>query len=339
MSKQALIHIGTGKTGTTSLQNSLSTQKHKLQGVCYPNITGNAHHFLALIYQEYNQLSRGHRSNVRDARHLQRVAVKLRSDFLESINNADKIIISSEFLSRFQQEEILALKNDLEEIGFTNFLILCYVRDPVSYFKSVLQQKMKASHTPLNPMKFHYTFRECIELYGDLFNNNIIVQAYDKSLYQGCVVQDFLKHAKEFFNTPLFQVKTENTNRSLSAEALFILQKYRELYESDMENIFTNKSRALLDTLSKLPAEKTTTIKLQQEIGQVIIRRHKEDVDWLKTNYKIRFGNHSLDYPADETNAKNIDYKLLRNIVCKPSEDALDRIKFLLLDQLLWTSR
>ena len=335
MSKQALIHIGTGKTGTTSLQNSLSTQKHKLQDVRYPNISGNAHHFLALIYQKFDQLSRGHRANVQDAKHHQHIAVKLRSDFLESISNADKIIISSEFLSRFRQKEILALKSDLEDVGFTQFLILCYVRDPVSYFKSVLQQQMKASYTPLNPIRFHYTFRGCIELYSDLFDDNIIVQAYDNTLYQGCVIQDFLMHAEEFFNTLPFRVETKNTNRSLSAEALFILQKYRELYDFDMENIFTSKSRALLEALSKLPAPITTKIILQQGVDQIIIRRHKEDVDWLKTNYKISFENRSQDHPMDETNARNLNYNLLGNVICKPSEDALDKVKYLLLNQLL----
>jgi len=335
MSKQALIHIGTGKTGTTSLQNSLSTQKHKLQDVCYPNITGNAHHFLALIYQEFDQLSRGHRAYVRDAKHHQRIAIKLRFDFLESISNANKIIISSEFLSRFRQKEVLALKDDLKNIGFTNFLILCYVRDPVSYFRSVLQQKMKASHIPLSPKEFRYAFRRCIELYCNLFNNNIIIQAYDNTLHQGCVVQDFIMRAEEFFNTRSLRIKTKNTNRSLSAEALFILQQYRKLYESEMENVFTDKSQALLEILSKLPATKTTKIKLQQGVGQIITHYHKEDIDWLEAKFKIRFEKHHQAHPTEETECQKIDYNLLENIICKPGEDTLERVKFLLLEQLL----
>jgi len=326
MTKKALIHIGTGKTGTTSVQDSLSKQKNKLADICYPNITGNAQHFLALMYQEHARLSRGHRGECTDENHRLAKAKTLRNKFIKAIKNQNKLIISSEFLSRFNDAENRSLKQDLDASGFTDYSILCYVRDPVSYFKSVLQQELKASHKPPNPKKFKYKFRDTIESHIKVYGDNITVRAYDDSLHQGDIVQDFLLHASNFFGSGPYEITTKNSNRSLSAEALFILQKYRELYDADKDNVNTPGSQALLEQLKSIPASETSRIELQPGLDKIIRKRYEPEFDWLNQRFGIDFSSES-SHLGDRDSSKDMDYSRLENIICKPDETSLDRIR------------
>jgi hypothetical protein len=65
MNKKALIHIGTGKTGSTSIQNTLAKHYDNLSqcGIGYHLITGqNYHNNLISLYREYSRLPRSIKS-------------------------------------------------------------------------------------------------------------------------------------------------------------------------------------------------------------------------------------------------------------------------------------
>jgi hypothetical protein len=334
MGKKALIHIGTGKTGTTSIQESLASQKKKLGGIGYPNITGNAHHFLEVVYQQYSHLSRGHRSEYADEAARLKHAKILHSKFLRRVRQNKNIIISSEFLGRFKKQQVLALKSDLDDNGYTDYRVVCYVRDPVSYYRSLLQQKLKASHHPPNPRNFKYGFREAIENHRAYYGDKVIVRAYDDALYQGDVVKDFLRLAEKFFKVDYSRVKSISANRSLSAEAIFILHRYRELYEFDKDNISTPKSSVLLQYLTQLPETETSPIELHPVVEEVIRERVQDDLLWLKESCGVDFQRQPVAVlPARKNRVRNFD--LLENIIRKPADASIDQIKYGLIDRCL----
>ncbi len=334
MSKQALIHIGTGKTGTTSIQESLSAQKRKLNGIGYPNVVGNAQHFLEVVYSDRSQLSRGHRSNYKDEAARLKDAKELRNKFLYRVLSKSKVIISSEFLGRFSREQILALKTDLDDAGYTDYRIICYVRDPVSYYRSVLQQKLKASHRPPHPAKFWYGARETIENYRQCYGDQVVVRTYDETLYEGDVVRDFLRQAEQFFNVQISGIKSKSKNRSLSAEALFVLQRYRELYDFDKDNVQTPGSQLLIKYLAQLPADQMTPIELHPRVEDIILERFQDDMQWLKENYGIDF----CTRPRSGVNGpvmKQRNYQLLESIIRKPPDSSIDLVMFDIIDTFL----
>jgi hypothetical protein len=334
MGKKALIHIGTGKTGTTSIQDSLASQKRKLAGVGYPNIVGNAHHFLEVIYQEHSRLSRGHRSEYPNEASRLKSAKHLRSKFLRRVRQNRSIIISSEFLSRFKNEQVLALKCDLDNSGYTDYRVVIYVRDPVSYYRSLLQQKLKASHHPSNPRSFTYGFREAIQSHRRYYGDKVVVKAYDAQLYQEDVVRDFLRLAEQFFKVDFSKVQSKSSNRSLSAEAMFIMHRYRELYDFEMDNIITPKSLSLLQYLIELPAAETSPVELNSGVEEIIRERFQDQVSWLKESCGIDF-----QWPAAGAahfrKYENRNFDLLENIIRKPADTSIDQIKFDLIDKCL----
>lgn len=334
MGKKALIHIGTGKTGTTSIQQSLASQKRKMGGVGYPNIVGNAHHFLEVVYQDYSHLSRGHRSDYADEAARLKHAKVLHSKFLRRVRQNKRIIISSEFLGRFGKQQVLALKSDLDDSGYTDYKVVCYVRDPVSYYRSLLQQKLKASHHPPNPRDFKYAFREAIENHRAYYGDKVIVRAYDNALYRGDIVRDFLQLAERFFKVDYSRVKSISANRSLSAEAMFILHRYRELYEFEKDNISTPKSNVLLQYLTQLPEIETSPIELLPGVEEVIRERVQDDLLWLKKSCGIDFQRQAAESPlARKHMVRNFD--LLENLIRKPADAAIDQIKYDLIDRCL----
>lgn len=333
MSKKALIHIGTGKTGTTSIQKSLSAQKQKLAGIGYPNVVGNAHHFLEVVYSERSALSRGHRGVYKDDASRLKDASVLKSRFLKRLRNIKGVIISSEFLGKFEEPQILSLKKDLDKAGYTDYRIVCYIRNPISYYRSVLQQSLKANHVPPHPELFRYGVRETIENYRAVFGDNVVVRNFDDGLYEGDVVQDFVKQLEQFFDVAIAGIKSKSENRSLSAEALFILQRYRETYNSDKRNILTPRSELLLEYLEGLPATDTTPIKLKRGVEKLIRARFEDEALWIRDNYGIDFcmGPSGVDRDGEPN---KIDYSLLENIIRKPFKK-IDRIKFDIIDKFL----
>lgn len=333
MSKKALIHIGTGKTGTTSIQESLSKQKKKLAGIAYPNVVGNAHHFLEVVYNERSGLSRGHRNAYKDEASRAKDAQSLRSRFLKRLRTDKGVIISSEFLSKFETSKILLLKKDLEKAGYTHFKIVCYVRNPITYYRSVLQQSLKASHLPPHPEAFKYGVRETIENYRAVFGDGVVVRAFDDSLYENDVVQDFVKEVEQFFGVKIVGVESRSRNRSLSAEALFILQRYQELYDVDQNNILTPKSELLLEYLERLPAAETTSIKLNRGVEEIIRARFEDEALWIKDNCGIDFNMGPSGVERDGASKKR-DYQLLENIIRKPYKK-IDNVKFDIIDRFL----
>lgn len=335
MGKKALIHIGTGKTGTTSIQDSLASQKRKLAGVGYPNVVGNAHHFLEVVYQEYSRLSRGHRSDYLDEASRLKDAKVLRTKFLKRARQNKRIILSSEFLSRFKEEQVLALKSDLDDSGYTDYSVVIYVRDPVSYYRSLLQQKLKASHHPSNPREFRYGFRQAIESHRKYYGDKVVVKAYDEAqLYKGDVVRDFLQHAEQFFRIDLSKVESKSSNRSLSAEGMFIMQRYRELYDFEVDNVLTPKSLALLSYLTQLPAAETSPIELNSGVKEIIRERFQKEVSWLKDSCGIDFQWEATgEVAAAKYKARNFD--LLENIIRKPADTSMDQVKFDMINKCL----
>jgi hypothetical protein len=335
MSKRALIHVGTGKTGTTSIQESLSSQKPKLAGIGYPNVAGNAHHFLDVVYNERAKLSRGYRTAYKDEAARLKDAETFRSRYLKRLTNNRAVIISSEFLNKFEESKIEALKEDLEACGYTKFRILCYVRNPISYYRSALQQSLKASHAPPHPGQFRYGVRTTIERYRRCFGDeNVVARAFDSGLYEGDVVQDFVKQVENFFGVEISGLKTKGQNYSISAEALFILQRYRELYDFDSENMLTPKSELLREYLERLPASEITPIQLNPGVEALIYRRFEDEVNWIRENCNIEL---EMDSSAVDLGLeyKKRNYHLLENIIKKPSDASLDQIKFDMINSFL----
>ena len=153
MKRELLLHIGTTKTGSTSIQNVLSRCRPALleQGVCYPRVPGRVQHTL-LVYAVMRPEDRVKR--FRDIEHdgadgepgaaevfLRDFAREL-DDLPESVT---RVIISSEFIYIHLQDpaEVRALRDVLAQ-WFDPIKIVVYLRRQDAHLTSLYSQMLRA---------------------------------------------------------------------------------------------------------------------------------------------------------------------------------------------------
>jgi hypothetical protein len=139
MTRKALIHIGSGKTGTSSLQEALlESEKLKINKYFrYPVIEDKGHQAIEVLFKDYERVSRGLKSRFKSDNEEYREFV---DNFFVALNHyaeSGNILLSSEFMFSFNELEVKSLKQYLEDKGFSDFKIVVYLRAPASYYLSL----------------------------------------------------------------------------------------------------------------------------------------------------------------------------------------------------------
>lgn len=295
--KKLLIHIGTGKTGTTSIQRSLLVAQRlgTLGPVCYPDVlkskwrSPNPHAFLGYVYRPRHVPGIFRPKDRQDA--LKALIPEFRRDLEGYFLKNDNIILSTEYLAACNQEEIVRFRKDLEQYAFSDVAVIVYVRNPADFYLSAINQNLRKSPNIVDPRRFRYQFRRAVSRWSDAFDGKIIVRPFDRSLFRlNCVVQDFVQVASGFFSREMGPVESLNSNESLSAEAMVLLQKYRRFRSHDTNNLLKRDAarlrKILVESAQALPQTKA---RLRRGVEALITERHKDDLSWLHSQHGIDF--------------------------------------------------
>lgn len=161
--KEIYLHIGTPKTGTTTIQKNLSNNINILNkiGYHYPitGLIGNAHHNIGFDSS---------------AKHNPNLKYSFLTDICQEMKNSDfkKFIISTETLTWLTKEEVRRLKTVLAE--FKTTIVLCLRRQDELFASFWSHQVINA----LNEKSF-------VEFYTSFLNNRDIEKKYSKKCI-GC---------------------------------------------------------------------------------------------------------------------------------------------------------
>lgn len=293
--KQVLLHIGTGKTGTTSVQHTLARafKEGNLGSIAYPDISGSNHNFVAEIYKDPKGLSRSsrhrYRFQLRDNTFVE-VTSRVRDDLKQWITEYDRIILSGEYFGGLPGIEIRRFCEDLQRWGVDHIRALIYIRHPSSYYLSYVQQLLKSSHQIVRPEVFKYKFRESIVIWQAVVTEMVVRPFAQSSLTDNDVVADFLGQVSDFFGEVVERDRIEviRHNESISAEGMLILQKYRFLFHRARKNVPAKDSGDLLRILTESQASmKQTKAELCPAVAQLITERHREDITWLLEHFQV----------------------------------------------------
>lgn len=152
MAKRAVIHIGIDKTGSTTIQNTLFSVRSKLLSdaqILYPSIRANQSIHLGTIFRDKPppklQLIE---PDATDESSVARVREKFRASLDEDLANPNwhTLVISAESLCDFYPKAIARLIEWLTEY-VSDISVVAYVRHPVDWTRSVVQQELKAGKT------------------------------------------------------------------------------------------------------------------------------------------------------------------------------------------------
>lgn len=238
MFKKFIIHVGSDKAGSSSIQQAFYLNKDFLYekcGLLYP-LSGwhaqlGSYFSLNPLTYSYN-VGMGHE----DSQQIKSNDYLYFENFLKELeqhSNAETIIVSYEGFISAEKSVLIKLKNFGESIA-ENVLVVIYVRPPVSYAISAMSQHVKCGNDPLpsgRPPKTDY--KKNLNKLNDVFGKEkLIIRKFDReSLYNGSVVDDFLMLCSEgSYTKGLPSMPKDLENKSLSLPAL----KYGKLVIDEM---------------------------------------------------------------------------------------------------------
>ncbi|XAK03178.1 hypothetical protein AAID96_03550 [Campylobacter coli] len=204
----AYVHIGTEKTGTTSIQTFLSNNRDllKKQEIIYTSSLGSNGSQWSFTFLAYNNirsdeycLSGRFYTKHNFKKHKNKIFLNLKKELKKT--NCRKLLISSEHLSSRLQDlrEIKRCKEILNILGFKEIKILVYLREISNMVTSSYSTELKAGK-PSPDLKSCYNF-EYLGAYNKILfkwqkifgKENLIVRLFDKDkFYQGDLLKDFI---------------------------------------------------------------------------------------------------------------------------------------------------
>ncbi len=272
------LHIGSPKTGTTSIQKTFDSNRNELvdQGFLYPGNTFNHHKFFFATRSEKKDWPRQFK---KFDKQLLRSNIENYFDILEKSFSADfnHQIISTEHLFIDKSRGIQNIMEYLDPF-FSEIRVYLFVRNPVEYYRSMQQQKIKACSYITSPDAFTYNFKKVIEAWSQFCPVEVIE-------YNSQVNSCEILCEKTGVDFRQLSDDGEKSNSSLSLEQMLLLEKIqRNLYQH-----FDDHFKDHLGIISKLIPETPTKPTLKEGVKRLIEKNHKEDLEWLQKKYNINF--------------------------------------------------
>lgn len=288
-----LIHIGQGKTGSTSIQNFLRSNPEMLEeaGVLFPETGKHTNHqdIFSYLTDEVKQ----HDPRLSGAQADARKRASGRAFWQKARDAVDKtrprlVILSCE--NQFRPFPAAALQRLTEEVRplFEEIEVCAYLRDPASHFLSSAQQDLKKRPDFSIPSRSY--FRDTLEPWSLHGPGPINCARFARLELKGQdVVIDFCLRFAGIDPTSARRSATED-NKSLSPEAMEIMQRVLR-GEIDAPTRYhtkrTQRMKALVQEAdSQCPG--FSRPRLRDGLKEAIETR-AQDLGWLEQEFGVSF--------------------------------------------------
>lgn len=309
------LHIGTGKTGTTTVQNHMANNRghFRKKGVLYPTTLGRVNHELAAVYGGDFQhgFTRSKAPEVQEEKDLGLFRRSLREKLNEEVaaGSYDKVIISNEHLfEKIRGPQNAGLIRHLISDFATDVTVILYIRRQDEFaaaiyaelvrmgFNGALQDCLAQERTKIL-LDYWGGVQQWIEEFG---KDNIKVRVYDRErLENGDVVDDLSSivgmdlRLRELGNKV---VDTPNRRRTLDAKRTdflrrfndAVIQRTNETKERNMNWFKTVKVRGPLIKGLDQDHSIDTKFKLDSASAKSIIADHKADNDAMFATFEMQ---------------------------------------------------
>jgi len=230
-----VVHIGMGKTGTSSIQYLLAANRPTLadHGVLFPRTPGRARHTrLGLSVKPDTELVRTPAWNRMGRPPPQRLRRRFRRNLLAETSSAgaQTVLFSDEALFGLVDESLVRLRALMTEIG-GRVSVVAYLRRQDDHLASLYQQEVKVGETrpieewvSLSGLPGH-AYHARLSAWRDVFApDELVVRRFERSSFvDGSLYADFLDAAGIDFD-PQELVPSETRNPSLDAETTEFLR-------------------------------------------------------------------------------------------------------------------
>ena len=321
-----LIHIGTEKTGTTSIQefinkntqnfnkNNIKTLKsfgkYSQSSLCIFGINTNR----SQVYK--NNFSLNNKTDIHSKR--KELSLLLGNE-LSKFNHDDSVLISSEHLHSLLQtkEEILNFKKALILHGVKTFKIIIFLRPHADLYVSRISTIFKSgfisnlpgasypwsNHSPPHLYKYKKSLKTWIEAFSD---DEVSVNKYSKN-----IVENFLESIDVYTND--YNLSTKYKNKPLSPEYMHALYMARNQLNSKFRN--KNDLKKFIHRFSNNEYIKSNSnrIAISTQIKDKFNINFKEDINFIQKKYNFSIQSNSKIDGCHKINKEHMEkiYKMI----------------------------
>lgn len=309
MSKKHLfLHIGTEKTGTTSIQSTLRLNQDKLrtEGILFPsapllgaNHSGFVYSFLDLDTMLARLRMVGAGEFVGIFKSNPHYILDMLSKQIEE-SGCHTVIISSELLhSVISTEEEIKKIQEWAKKEFDEITVICYLRRQVDLAISAFSTRLKEGGevNAMIPQMFanfidhimtekeftdYINYRKMLDQWSRYFPNIICHEFSQDTLIDGDVVKDFLSLVSPDLKHDQFEIPKEQ-NQSLDGKVLELLSMINQYIPKFINNTLNLKYMSLIHFFEQIPVE--TKMLPSLEMATIFQDFFKEDNQYISEKY------------------------------------------------------
>ena len=325
MPKHCILHVGMHKTGSSSIQAALHTKLKLDDEHTYFNL-GSANHSIRIfsLFTEKPENYNIHKKRGLNLEEIKLFNIKTKKMLIKEIDacNTDNMIISGEAISILSKKSLMRLKEFMQKY-FEKITIIAYVRPPVSFMESSLQQRVKVGQfNEFNINSLYPGYRNRFEKFDIIFGKeNVCLWKFDpKIFFKGDVVLDFCHRLN-------IKINLENIGRSneaISKEALSLLYTYRKLGPGYGVGPKVIRENAMLINMLKNIGK--TKIKLAPRLINPIMKKNHLDLLWIEERMALRFNEYiecTNEDISKESDLLKIDKSSIKTLLKLLKEDSL----------------
>ncbi len=248
---KVIVHIGSEKTGSTSIQSFLELNREILlqEGVYFPVSIGDYNHVKLVTHCEDNSFQKriyqlvGVRNKEEKAVWSQQLVASFSREIAEMPASVNTVVITSELFQTnlSKTEEVEVLKKLLQE-HFADIKIVVYLRRQVDAAISLYSTHLRGGGTHDAPLKgnagiqWRYNYKKMLDIWKSVFGKtNVIARIYEKDkLLDGNVVKDFCHHLGVADHWQKFeQPAPQNTSLSVLGQYLLYHANLHKMLKED----------------------------------------------------------------------------------------------------------
>lgn len=279
MRKKCIIHIGMHKTGSSSIQESLSKCKN-LNHFHYANLLTSNHS--GKIFSIFSDSSKNLHTLRRRGMTDDEIQTFINNAKRMLISNCmdlkcDTMILSGEGIIKLSLEELKKFKLFLENY-FEKITIVAYIRTPISFIHSAFQQQIKEGVDTFNIKNSFPKYRQKFEKFDMVFGKkNVVLWKFDpKSFKSNDVVMDFCNR----LGIKLDSKYISRSNETVLKETLCLLYIYRKYGQGfGIGRHVIRQNNLLIDALQSLGKSK---IQFSKGLIKNVLCDIKDDVKWME---------------------------------------------------------
>ncbi len=292
--KRLILHIGHGKTGSTSIQRCLRASSEALSqaGVLFPDPGRHDNHQLifphvhGVLPDDPVQMASLAPTSAKAYENAAHLWTALKGEISEQ--KPETIVLSCENQFRpFGPDAMAQLRARCAEIAETTEVI-AYLRDPASYFLSWMQQEVKKRAEFRAPSQSFY--RDTLEPFETAGPGPLTARLFAKNaLIGGDVVQDFFATTLPKIDVVDLDRGEAEANTSISPEGMAVLQDvFRGTHPlpaalGDDRKAFR---KALVATDSDIPGFTRPSLFKDRH---AVVEARATDLQWLNATLGVRF--------------------------------------------------